>query len=368
MSLTALERPSTLDAPAAYWEGDKAVFRSSAIGGCPKSLVALLMGVEPTPPPQWQQDIFDLGHELEPYIIRAASAKTGYAIEGSQTLVEFDVAGRACVRSHLDGLAFEPVPDGYEHEAPGQNLNPSHIVEAKGLGKTYMAAHERDELFEALPQYAWQISVQMHELDLPVLYCVFDKRGLTAGDVADLPLDELIDRLHVDVITEPPISKGEIRKKCLDLLYQANQGELPEFCALKDAFCSTPFLHDEEDDDALADFLDEVAGDRDIEAEEQEAINALARTYQKANTAAKRAKEAKKQARDKLQARLEELGVKSIDTGACKVTRVDNRGRKKTDWKALNQFLKEHGKSADDFKYRGDGYSYPRITIREDTA
>lgn len=341
------------DRPSAYWEDEVAVFRSSAIGGCDKELIGLLMGMEPMPNPKWMQDIFDVGHAYEPYIIKAASAKANLDIRGSQHQVEFAIADKAVVRSHLDGLA-------YTWENPDNTKSdPKFIVEAKGLGETYMKAHLEGRLFDVLPQYAWQISIQMHELELPVLYAVYDK---TAGDPAELELEDALAATHLSYITKPPISKGEIRKKVMRILASADKGDLPIECPIKGGFCSVPYLHDDGEDDPLEAF----EAERNIDDEERDKIATLARTYSKARAAESRAKAAKKEAGDLLTAHLDGLGLQSVDAGTAKITTVVNH-RKRMDKKLLNQFLSEHGATIEDFQSEYS-YSYTKVTDREDAA
>ena len=336
--------------PSVYWEGDKAVFRASSLGGCTKSLIALAMGMEPLPPMDWQQKIYDFGHEAEPYIVKAVSDMLDLPIEAGQPEVEIDVLNKATIRGHVDGDIIDP-----------RTQQLISTLEAKTFGKTLMGVFENgglDALFEAEPYLAWQGSVYFYARgELPLTYAIYDKR---AGEPWDLSLDELKDAISIREMNEAPISKGRLLAKPLQVIKAAETGDLPVECDVRSAFCSVPYMH-EDDDLEGADSLDDY---EPVTVETQEKIASFAATYAKARAEAKRANAAKKEAGKKLKALLEEVGAESVDTGRFKVTEV-SQTRSRTNKKALGDFLNEHGKTLDEFK---DSYeiTFTRVTDRED--
>src|SRR5918992_1081323 len=108
------------DRPSVYVEGDRVVYRASAVGGCLRALVACRLGYTPLP--------FDEGSELrmnegvlhEPAIL-AALEKDGWIVAGQQREVELTVGGTIVIRGHIDGAA-------------GKGLDgPARVVEAKAM-------------------------------------------------------------------------------------------------------------------------------------------------------------------------------------------------------------------------------------------
>lgn len=137
------------------------VYRSSALGGCIKGLVAARKGLTPLP---WSDDTlrrFADGHLHEASILREVE-KQGYIISGQQRTIEIPIMPGIVVRGHIDGLAT----DGIE----------TWVVDAKAVSKDSYEKFAKMGI-DAYPQYKYQLSTYSLALGLPGMLAFKDKNS-----------------------------------------------------------------------------------------------------------------------------------------------------------------------------------------------
>lgn len=248
------------DQPTVYFdpEIDKWVYRASGLGNCLGHLVRCRLGVTPDPAPEFMQNAFDAGKHHEPAILDWLQRPTtipggggGIALLNDYDLsvlqfevvdeqVEVDIpVGTTCVvRVHPDGIGkVFAVPLGSELE-----LRELVVVEAKALGKDFIAKFRREGV-GAIPNYAWQLSVEMVATGLPAVYVKAQKgeKG-TEDETGHRPI---IGFEPIQVYREPPYSLGQIKARVLKIEALAEREEIPE-CDYKMFPCGFWQDHDTE--------------------------------------------------------------------------------------------------------------------------
>lgn len=270
--------------PNIYPEADRIILRASSIGGCTRSLIALMLGHDPAPPPEFMQKAYDEGNANEPVILNLLRTReldqedrhgvkatveyrmlTEYEVEsqgfgavvgggedgtGGQLEVEVygitDADGKQwVVRGHTDGIAqaFKLKLGG---EANGLNLRDRVVVEAKAFSEgTYRKWRDAAEkgglaaVWEAFPYYGWQASVYSCATGLPVLFVigVKDADGVVQDIVTYLvPLDEM------------PFGKGKIKARVAKIKRGVEEGRVDIACDQATYPCPVFYLHDEDHD------------------------------------------------------------------------------------------------------------------------
>lgn len=241
--------------PSVYLEGDRTVFRASALGGCIRALVAARLGYDPLPFDEAAELRMGEGNLHEPAIVAWLEQK-GWTVTDQQREVELTVAGTIVIRGHIDGN--------------GRLTGPTRLVEIKAMGRDPYRRWVVDR-FASNERYAWQVSTYMHALDLPGLFVV---KNRDSGEV---------DVLEVD---KPPVSLAKIKARVVQVEAIARRGDFPDCDTDYTWNCPYRFLHDQK---ALP--LGPVADDE---------VDALAAAYDRARAQATQADTMKKLARDRL--------------------------------------------------------------------
>lgn len=262
------------DRPSVYQEGNRVVYRGSAVGGCIRALVAARLGYDPLP--------FDDAAELrmaegvlhEPVILDQLEQR-GWVVTDQQREVEVVIGDQLVIRGHIDGIG---------HQCPGER-----VVEVKAMGddpfKEWLAKR-----FESNPRYAYQLSTYMAGLDMPGLFVVKNRNS------------GVIDILEVD---EPPIPIAQIKARVARVEAIARSGDFPE-CDTKMTWgCPYRYLHEEVS-------LPGMAAVDDAE------VDALAAAYDRARATVAQAETMKRLARDRLADVVRDRG--KVRTGAWSVS------------------------------------------------
>lgn len=272
------------DRPSVYLEGDKVVYRASALGGCFRALVAGRMGYEPLAHSEDTLRRMAEGNLHEGPVL-AKLAEAGWLIHARQMELDIPVGRRIIVRCHVDGIAHAPdhpathalvstigeeVPDGCRA-----------AVEVKSMGKDpykkWLSAGSGAAALESFPDYAWQASVEMAATGLPLLYAV---KCRDSG------------ALDVRLIERAPFTMAQVKARVAKVEAAAARGELSDCeASLYSWSCPFRYLHDPTAKEPL-----EVATDPELDA--------LAATYDKARAMVKVAEAMKAEARDRLVAAL----------------------------------------------------------------
>jgi hypothetical protein len=244
--------------PSVYTEGNRTVFRASALGGCLRALVAARLGYDPLPFDEASELRMGEGNLHEPVIVEWLKTD-GWTVTDQQKLIELTVADTLVVRGHIDGQA--------------RHTGPPRLLEIKAMGQDPFKRWVADR-FASNDRYAWQVSAYMHALDLPGLFVV---KNRNTGEV---------DVFEVD---EAPIPLAKIKARVAQVEAIARRGDFPA-CDTEYLWnCPYRFLHDQKE---LP-----LGGEAVVDAAE---VDALAAAYDRARTQATQADTMKKLARDRL--------------------------------------------------------------------
>lgn len=264
------------DRPSVYVEGDRVVYRASAVGGCLRALVAARLGYTPLPFDDASERRMAEGVLHEPAVIEHLE-RDGWVIGDQQRQVELVIGDRIVIRGHIDGAGGRGQADR------------TRVVEVKAMGQDPY----NDFLARGLdgnPRYAAQLTVYMAALDLPGLFVV---KNRNTGHV------------HVTEVDEPPIAVAAIKARVARVEAIARTGELPDCDTTSLWGCPFRYLHDQRD-------LGSVAVVDDAE------VDALADAYDHARVLATQADGMKKTARDRLADAIRDRG--KVRTGRWSVS------------------------------------------------
>lgn len=264
------------DRPSVYVEGDRVVYRASAVGGCLRALVACRLGYDPLP--------FDDNSELrmaegvlhEPAVLERLEGD-GWVVVDQQREVELVIGDRIVIRGHIDGAGGRGPDDA------------ARVVEVKAMGQNPY----NDWLangFAGNRRYAIQLSVYMAALGLPGLMVV---KNRNTGHV------------HLTEVDEPPIPIPQIKARVARVEAIARTGELPDCDATSLWNCPFRYLHDQKDLTSTV-----VVDDAEVDA--------LAAAYDHARVLATQADGMKKTARDHLADAVRDRG--KVRTGRWSVS------------------------------------------------
>ncbi len=222
--------------PIAYLEGETLVFRASGLGNSVRALTLALRGYEPSPPPPALQRAFDAGNRLEDQLLERAEYVLGQQVAHRQEQFTLPIDDDVAIRGHIDGRTVAPQGQGW-------------LVEAKALGPELFDSFSRNELFERMPGYAYQVWAQMVAYHDRLLYIVGPKKD---GKVTNL---EIVQKVY----TVPPPVALEVQAKLAAVREHYRRGTLPEACDCK-GWCPYSYLHPAVDtDDDLATELQDLA-------------------------------------------------------------------------------------------------------------
>lgn len=224
------------------------MIRASTFGSCIKAQIAGELGFEPAQPPQKTQEIFDRGREHEQQNLTVL-AERGITIIDQQREVclhtpWFEIIG------HVDGIVNRG-----DETLIWESKSPNSW---KKFETAYKTSTWVDPLME---QYAWQISIYMHALQLPAwVTCV---EGHT---------------LRHFTIRTPPRTLQQIHERAEIISTHVRQGRLPDGCSTVNYPCPFFYLHEEEitvTDDAetsslAAEYLDLLNTEKEITARKKE--------------------------------------------------------------------------------------------------
>lgn len=266
--------------PSVYIEGDRVVYRASAVGGCLRALVAARLGYTPLPFDDNSELRMAEGNLHEPAIIDRLE-EDGYEIDAEQREVELVIGDRIVIRGHIDGATSDRV---VEAKAMGQDPYGDWL--AKGFDGNY--------------RYACQLSTYMAALNLKGLMAV---KNRNTG------------HLHVTEVDEPPVPIALIKARVARVEAIARTGELPDCDVSSTWNCPFRFLHDQKDRQSV-DVIDD------------DEVDALAAAYDHARLLATQADGMKKTARDHLADAVRDRGKVrttrwSVSCRPEKKTRVD---------------------------------------------
>lgn len=195
-------------------------------GASPHTIYCEKVGL---PIPRLTGDQLEMGHELEPVILRRLAMKRGLTLVPGTTMRRANPAsGRLADQSHHlatpDAVHF---PHGQDHDAEA-------VAEAKAVGRRWMDAWGEDD--GDIPDHVLaQVHWQMHVLDLPIAYV----GALLGTEVRTYRVrrdDELIGSLvevadrfwtdHVLAKRPPPIDGSPGAEQMLRALFPRHKGPM----------------------------------------------------------------------------------------------------------------------------------------------
>lgn len=155
------------DRPNVYTEGDRVIYRASALGNCLNSLAFSRMGVKGAEPPAALLKAFADGNRGETEIIRRLGIM-GFQVEddASQNTVELEVFPGIIIRGHIDGIETDP-------DTGIRRVLECKTTSARGVAK------------DLKERYDFQLSIYCHALGLPGLFAIGTKDKAT-GDVVSV--------------------------------------------------------------------------------------------------------------------------------------------------------------------------------------
>lgn len=219
------------DRPIVYRDQGRWVYRASAIGGCPRGLLAARRGYQALPAPDWLQHAADAGNDAEQYALKWLRAQ-GYQLESLQQAVEWPV-GTAVIRGHIDGIARYVRADARRDP---QAVADQRVVEVKSMSAKVFGEWRRYG-FAAFPRYAAQLSIYMAALKLPALYVIVKR------DSAGRPQDVVMQKIQ-----EPPWPLAQVVRRVLQIeRWAADDGPTVSWPPCETAYtgwCAWQYLHD----------------------------------------------------------------------------------------------------------------------------
>lgn len=204
--------------PDVYLEGDLWVMRASSYASCERALLKASRGETAHPMPGVIQQAMDEGTKAEPAIL-AHAQKIGYRLlddhelrmkfgkvdDHGQLEVEMKVGTRGVIRCHPDGVGKK-----FKGKVSDGDIGDMRVIEAKKV-KQWPANLEA--LFAKMPNYAWQLSIEMHGTGLPALYLIglWEEHGGEDGEGGITEVREFF-------VDTPPYSKAQVLKRGIHLV------------------------------------------------------------------------------------------------------------------------------------------------------
>ena len=303
---------------------DIVIYRASAIGGCPRALLAARLQFDAKPTPENFQRIFDRGHEIENIVKSMLRNQFDVDLirdqeEVTLTLGTFNTR-RIVVVGHIDGYTTE-----------------TGVNEIKGFGKDYLDKWTSTGI-SAFPRYEYQVSAYCYAMEeTRWRFIVYDKTLTTSESDPD--------RLKSSSFSLPPLPLSEIKARVLSIEQASITGEIMPCTG--EYPCPYYYLHDEPERQELTD-----------------TAVVLAIAYDKINKQVKEFEKAKK----KIAARLIEKLPHDADHNqfanpltTVKVTFVQNTPR--LDQTKAREILVAAEVDESEFMTAGEG-EYPRVTVR----
>lgn len=260
--------------PSAYEENGVAVYRASAVGGCIKALTAARLGYTPIAPNEKSERVMNEGNIHEPHILSSLEREHGWVIGRRQDELELPVGTGIIIRCHPDGVIT--TSERADHLG--------RVVEAKAMGKDVFAKWLKHG-WESNRRYAYQMSIEMHCLNMPGVFAVKNRDN---GEI------------HTTFVDQAPFSLAEVKARVAKVEAAAREAVLPQ-CDPQSWLCDFFYLHDQPVEGG-----GEGGGGGDEVVENDEAVDALAALLFKARLEKKQAEAMEKEARERLMLNLGE--------------------------------------------------------------
>ncbi|MGC9030085.1 MAG: hypothetical protein ACP5LD_10485 [Desulfomonilaceae bacterium] len=177
---------SEVEHPIFYFDGERPVYRASAVGQCLRALTAARIGYEPLAQTDFLALAAKEGKRHEEWIIGEMTAE-GWTITRRQETINIRLPAFD-IRGHIDGVAVW---------RSGENAA-KYLLEIKTMSRFRFSTFKRQG-FAAFPEYAAQVTVYHKAIQLPILYMV-KCRDTGEIDRYELPkppktFEEVYDRL-----------------------------------------------------------------------------------------------------------------------------------------------------------------------------
>lgn len=343
--------------PDVYEEDGKWVFRASSFGGCERNLVRQAIGHEPSSAPEFMLGKYDESAALEGPILKALEEQYGWRVMRPAELpqYDFDDTGQATlelpvtggvIRCHPDAIAKCYRLDGVDAKSDRPwKLGDQRVVEVKALS----AKSAPFDLSKNL-NYWWQFAIEMAVTKRKGIYVVGwkDEDGELVRDAQGNI------RLNVAWYSEPPETLVAIKKRAkrlTGLINSALDGDgLPE-CDVKQYPCG--FYAEHEGGVWAKPDLEELAVPESVYL----VIDDIATLTAEAKIVRDKLDDRKAVLLEVL--RQEDKGAGEYKVGEYKVTRVQRKGRRSYDYKAMA----DAGYPVEDYMTIGRGSDY--VTVEE---
>lgn len=203
-----------------YAEGERIIYRASAIGLPVRCLSAARQSYDALPPPDYLVEAAEAGNRFET-IAKAQLRIQGYKVSGEQGEIELEILPNIILRGHLD--AFHCI-------APESSADT--ILEVKSMSPRVFDEW-LDYGFEHFPTYAAQVSVYMASRQAQATYACINRETFDMDirilDDYPVPLTQLIDKVS---LIEEYANKG-ILPECTGYKYRCAYDYMCDFGGLR---------------------------------------------------------------------------------------------------------------------------------------
>jgi hypothetical protein len=308
------------DRPPVYTEGDKVIYRSSAIGKlCPRALWLSRTGVTPSPTPDNLKRAFIESSNNESLVLSMFADLHDIELSGEQEPFEIEVPGtNAVIRGHLDARG----------EATGQ----SGVVEVKSIADHSWAKRGVD----MYPGWLEQVQTQMKGTGTRLCWLVFGKK-----------VDGVVDDIAFSVVEYDPRVIGRVFDQIREV-EAAVADNVALDCPDEKYGCPYWQLHEGTGSD------EEVIEDRVLAGLATRIVSLAAQV--------KEADAALKDARDRVMEQLERMKLPpsvKLRGSDGRVLSVSVVTPTRTSWD--EEALKRDGVDLDDYKVKKQGAPYVKI-------
>lgn len=326
---------------------DLVVYRASALGQCSSSLLEFRYGDNiPSPHPQWLLDRFTAGKRNESVILQKFyDPKWGRpwkSMGGGQLEVELPVGEGIVVRGHLDDVC-QRVPA--INDTVTSPVGEKRVVEAKKFGPSYMKDWNERGL-SAFPLYEFQLSIYMWATGMPAVFVVGESQP-DPDHPDDRSMDK-VEKIHVLMVDEPPVSMGAIKLKVAKIEAMYQQGKRFEKCDREMYPCQWYYL------------LHDVEPAADVKVVEDVELDVAASLYRRGLDLEAEGKRLKDESRAVLMQKVGSMDGQKCRTIGYEVEIVNRVGKQKLN---ENKVLEFHGPHRiEDFMDPAGVSSYPKVT------
>jgi len=185
------------------------------------------------------QRAFDEGNTLEPVVIKRMEDEEQVVFLSKQMEGELRIRKDLVIRYHPDGITNYGSWFWQRHREVATTVDPmltrTLITEIKALSHTLWSKAVATSVGNTISEYPWQLSSMMwgegqreHHgtlgLYVPAMWVAYNKGTPPVNDMGDRELCADEGRIHYELVTEPPISLGDLAAKALQV-YELVQGE-----------------------------------------------------------------------------------------------------------------------------------------------